>query len=165
MLIRSDTEVIRAIKHVADTPEVSVDCETTGLEKQDTPFAFSVAGPGFDYYFDESVLDYRIWDALKEVGPRTWYLQNAKFDLKMLKRKGVHLEGTFHDITSLGRIVRNDHLLYSLDAQAQRELRIPKDKALPDYIKKHGLYEVRTRRYSGEKYKVPQFYKAPLTVS
>jgi DNA polymerase-1 len=164
MLVSSDTEVVRAIKHIADTPEASIDTETSGLEKVDKPFAFSVAGPGFDYYFDEQILDERIWNALSHVGPRTWYLQNAKFDLKMLKRKGVNLEGKFHDITSLGRIVRNDHLMYSLDAQATRELKIPKDKVLPEYIKKNNLYEVRTRRYSKETYKVPQFYRVPKDI-
>ena len=141
---------------------LAIDTETTGLEETDVPFGVSISDGVNSYWFREAVVPV-MWDAINMLNPFTWVLQNAKFDLKMLERKGVFLAGNLLDITSEARLVRNDHLQYNLDSQAKRELKLAKDTAVEKYIKEHKLYEMR-KDFFGEEYKCPRYDLVPDSI-
>lgn len=145
---------------------IALDTETTGLEETDRPFSFSVATREGATNFDERIWQEQTWEIARgyACNPNgVIFMQNAKFDMRMLSTKGVEVRGDIHDITALARLVRNDHLAYNLDSQAKRILNEPKDAGVMDYIKAHNLYEIR-HDFFGEEYKQPQFDKVPLEV-
>ena len=145
---------------------IALDTETTGLEETDRPFSFSVATREGATNFDERIWQEQTWELARgyACNPNgVIFMQNAKFDMRMLSTKGVEVRGDIHDITALARLVRNDHLAYNLDSQAKRILNEPKDTGVMDYIKAHNLYEIR-HDFFGEEYKQPQFDKVPLEV-
>lgn len=142
----------------------AVDTETTGLEETDLPFAAIFATSKDVFYFDERIIP-NFWPSLQPIfdGPLVHVFQNAKFDKTMLERKGLYLGGWITDIAIAARLIRNDHLTYSLDAQAHRELGMRKDKRVEEYIKKHDLYEVR-KDFFGEDRKVPRYDWVPVEI-
>jgi len=150
---------------IADQPLLALDTETTGLEERDVPFAAIFADGDETYYFDERVLP-DTWDHVKLILERTQariLFQNAKFDMKMLMRKGIN---PWHrllvtDIAVAARLHRNDHLAYNLDTQAQRILKRPKDARVTAYIKTHQLFEKRVD-FFGEEYSQPMYQAVPV---
>lgn len=148
---------------------LSVDTETTGLEYFDLPFSFSIANASDTFNFDSRVIP-DLWSNLlvKELflqKDRTWIFQNAKFDVKMLRRRGIEIAGKWIDIAVAARIVRNDYMgakPYSLASQARRH-GMEKDKAVDEYIKLNNCYEVR-RDFFGEETKCPRFDYVPLDI-
>lgn len=145
---------------------MSVDTETTGLEHHDRLFAIILGTANDEYYFDRRTLgDGFLHDENFRIlfsPPRVLLFQNAKFDMSMLVREGVAPIAPVADIAVLARLCRNDHITYSLDAQAKR-LGWAKDDAVKAYIKEHKLYETR-RNYLGEEYTVPRYDWVPVDV-
>lgn len=142
----------------------AVDTETTGLEESDKPFAAIFATAKEVFYFDERIIP-GFWTKLQPIfnGPLVHVFQNAKFDKTMLERKGLFLGGWLTDIAIAARLERNDHMNYSLDAQAKRELGLKKDDRVKAYIKEHKLYETR-KNFFGEDYKVPRYDWVPVDI-
>lgn len=141
---------------------LAIDTETTGLSETDKAFAVIVANANYSFYFDERLVEgvfARLNDILMLVPARV-IMQNAKFDMRMLASIGIDLSKSIryqiYDITSLARLVRNDHLAYNLDAQASRF----GHKKLADMVKKEikdkNLFEMRTN-YFGEQEKHPRY--------
>lgn len=143
-------------------PTLAIDTETTGLGETDLPFGVSIATKDQAYYFDERVTP-DMWIGLQLVRPSTFVLQNAKFDIRMLNSKRVDItkNSYCYDLTSLGRLVRNDHMKYGLDDQAKRMLGIAKDDRVKAYIKEHNLYRIR-KDFFGEEIKEPQYDRVPI---
>ena len=143
---------------------IALDTETTGLDEKDQPFGLSLAGGETSYYLDE-----RLWPemwtdvALKDFleHPRlSWVLQNPKFDMRMLASKGITLRGKIYDLTVMARLVRNDHLVYGLDAQAKR-YGMGKDDRVKAYIKANKCFETR-KDGLGREYKSLRFDHVPM---
>ena len=115
------SEVCATIREAKDR---GIDTETTGPEETDLPFACIIAVEGEVFYFDDRSCP-GFWSAPDFVSlfheeHCTWHLQNAKFDMRMLESKGLPPLRNVNDIAVQARIQRNDHLAYSLDAQAKR---------------------------------------------
>jgi DNA polymerase I len=167
MLVQKES-LQRILSELKTHNELSLDCETSGLEEKDLPFGFSIANQQGEFYFDERELGSEIWlnkDLHNLLCCGTWILQNAKFDLRMLAKRGLQVKGKIEDIGVKARLVKNNHFEgrpYSLAAQATRH-GLEKLSIVEEYIKEHNLYEERTTRL-GEKYKVPRFDWVPLDV-
>lgn len=155
-----------ALTIVSMASDLSIDTETTGLELSDLPFAVIVGTKDHTLYFDDRVLGPELWPRFSNalnMQPRPIYLQNAKFDMAMLERVGVSLWiHQLHDCAVLARIKRNDHLNYSLDSQAKRELGVGKDDTVAKLLKADDkLWEARTD-YFGNIYKAPRYDRIPV---
>lgn len=135
----------------------ALDCEATGLQPYlgDQLFALIISSGGRTDYFNfhaypgldpEWVLP-REW--LRELRPifsepkSSWYLHNAKYDLALLHKEGLEIEGEVHCTEAIARIEQNDHLKYSLDACVER-IGHRKSDAVERYILEHGLWEWET---------------------
>ncbi len=154
---------------------LSNDQETTGLfpYKKDRLFAIQFSDEVEDYYFNfqkystgEAVLDFSV---IKELQPifqgRTIFMQNAKFDMAFLYKEGIRFDGCdIHDTEVAGRIIRNDHLKYSLDEQAKRELGEEKDDRVMEYLKKNKLFTSETIPGKDTVFKSYQFNRVPFEI-
>ena len=132
-------------------PALAVDCETTGLfpYKKDDLFSIQVSDEFEDYYFN--FIDY---DPAEPVLDKSWipklqplfmqkriFMQNAKFDMAFLAKHGIEFSQTdMHDTEVCGRLIRNDHLKYSLDEQSKRELGEAKDDSVMEWLKKNKKF-------------------------
>lgn len=143
----------------------ALDTETTGLEYHDRPFAVIIATPEDVYYFDGRCCP-DFWSAPKFLGlfddDCTWHYQNAKFDMSMVDRMIGKVPTKVNDIAVQARIVRNDYLAYSLEAQGKRIDDFKLDIA-KEYVKKHNLYETR-KDFFGVEYTSPKYHEIPLDV-
>lgn len=143
---------------------IAIDTETTGLERTDKPFLIIIDTPDEPTH----LVDIRngVGDSQLSLinnilrNANTVAFQNAKFDLSMLKRVGIEMPPhlLLLDDTSLARQQRNDHLQYSLDAQASRILGVGKDERVKALIKASPdeYMETRTTR-TGDAYTVPRY--------
>ena len=149
------------LRYLQTAHTLSLDTETTGLEQQDLPFAVIIADDLNEYYFDERILG-DMWNLLQCLTPKVWVFQNAKFDLKMCARMGFTPSSLhYYDIACGSRLMRNDPLQHSLDAQAKRYLGKDKSDLVKKYIKDHNLYEVR-KDFFGVEYKSPRYDRVPV---
>ena len=139
----------------------SLDTETTGLEWSDKAFALVVATESQTFYTEAVHIIRDIFDI-----PCTVIMANAKFDMRMI---GLPFYSCWNirDISILERILSNDAISiasYSLDAISKKRLGLSKSKLVDEYIKEHGLYDVRKTPYTQEEYKVPRFDKVPREI-
>ena len=129
----------------------AVDCETTGLEESDRPFCVTISGKDFDIYTEDRHEAANIINGLSKV-----FFTNTKFDARMLSHWGIDcFKAETYDTVFMGRIIRNDHMKYSLADQAKR-IGLAKSTEVDAEIKKHKLYETR-RNFFGEEYKTPRY--------
>lgn len=142
-----------AIPYIAENLVLSIDTETTGIEETDRLFCVTLSGPEHQVYVDKDSL--QLLESFFADPFRTWYLQNPKFDMRMLLNEGYTLAGTIIDAAVLGRLVRNDHLKYNLKSLAARE-GLQKLDVVEKEITKNQLYEIRKTNL-GETYKAPRF--------
>ena len=149
------------------TPKLllGADTETSGLEETDRPFALILSDENETYYFDERTCP-GFWSEMGRIfgeRARTLVFQNAKFDIRMITNMGVVIRCMIADDNVLARLLRNDHMVYSLDAQASRILKTKKDDRVKAYIKEHDLYETRRDTF-GVEYKVPRYDWVPVDI-
>lgn len=147
---------------------LSIDSETTGLEETDRPFAFIIADAETEYYFDKRSigLSTHQLDKVREIlntPGRVWFLQNAKFDMRMLSHLGLTIRGKIYDLTVMARLIRNDHMMYNLESQAKRYGMQKGADAIKAYIKEHNLYETR-KDFFGVESKHPRYDWVPIDV-
>lgn len=155
----------------------SLDCEATGLFPYlgDRLFSLMIGNGADTFYFNfnpepglapELVLTR---DHLRQLGPlfsdaaQKWYLHNAKYDLALLYADGLELRGEIHCTQAIARVIRNDHLLYSLSACASR-IGLQKSQAVDEYIEKQGLWEWRTIPGKKQREKKKFFDRVPYSV-
>lgn len=147
---------------------LSLDTETTGLDEIDRPFAFIIADADTEYYFDKrsiglGMTQLELVKELLRVPNRIWFYQNAKFDMRMMEHLGVTNYGKIYDLTSMARLVRNDHMQYNLESQALRHGMRKGADAIKAYIKEHNLYETR-RDFFGNPVQQPRYDYVPIDV-
>lgn len=140
----------------------SVDCEATGLRvhHQDHLFSIIIGDAGEEYYFDfnnyaatscevdeETLLSRDLIPLLKPIFDQpltTWDLMNAKYDMHLLAREGIFIQGTIHCVRSGALLEYNEHFSYSLDAISERLVDVlgeKKSDAVDKYITEHKLSE------------------------
>jgi len=154
---------------------LAVDTETTGLfpYKKDRLFSIQFSTSSEDYYFNfieyspeqkAPVLSYDLIPKLQPLFTRTTlFLQNAKFDMAFLRKEGINFnEAQIHDTEVVGRLLRNDHLKYSLDAQCERELGERKDDSVMEWLKKNKKYSIVEIPGKDTPYKAYHFDEVPF---
>jgi hypothetical protein len=138
---------------------IGVDTETTGKGFPDLPFVLTVAKGDEVFYFD---LGRDSAHTPFTVRGSLIFSHNLKFDLMMLAKVGIALEGELWCTLVTERLLRNDLMDYSLETTAKKYGYKKDDRAMA-YIKEHGLYEKRV--FKGEVMdKVPMFYKIPKEI-
>ena len=136
-------------------PELSLDTETTGLRPYHGDRLFSIiigvsSAQAFYFNFrayagmpEEQVLTQAHLENLTMLFRKEdvlWYLQNAKFDMRILAQEGLFLKGKIHCTKAIGRVEYNNHLNYSLSSQLER-IGLKKDDKVMDYVKEHKLWD------------------------
>jgi DNA polymerase-1 len=129
---------------------LGLDTETYGVEFNDRLFALQISIGEGTFYFNfhdygpgVPCLDRRI---LQDIGylfgdtNKTWYIHNAKFDLRRLALEGIYIAGSVHCTQMAERFIYNQHSSYSLDACLKR-IGLKKDDAVEKYIKDNKLWE------------------------
>lgn len=139
----------------------ALDTETTGLEWTDKPFALVVATESQTFYTEHVHIIRELFDV-----PCTVIMANAKFDMRMI---GLPFYSCWNirDISIFERILSNDApsiASYSLDAISRKRLGLSKSTLVDEYIKEHGLYDIRKTKYTQEEYKLPRFDKVPRDI-
>lgn len=139
---------------------LGLDTETTGLSESDRLFSVIFADEDDAYYFnfnsepdhqgnrapEENILPWSCIDDLNVITSNpesTFFLHNAKFDMRMLSKENVEIAGHIHDTEVIERVLKNNHYgskPYSLKSTAKR-YGYEKDEAVEEYIKAHKLYE------------------------
>lgn len=164
MIVTPET-LADSLHHIRSAEVIAIDTETTGLSESDSLFSIPIATATREFYFDIRTLPPGAVDDIARA-VRTVPLVamiNAKFDLRMLGKAGIELEGVIHDCEAVERVLRNDHLKYSMAAMAARR-GWEKSDAVEEYITKHGLFD--TARIPGKKKvdKRKHFDKVPIEV-
>ena len=149
MIVTEDAahEIITSLVH-SSRVHYGVDCETTGLLEHDSLFSLIISGDE-DYYFsfndaqEHALPRAAIFHLLKDFFARedlTFFMANAKFDLRMLAKEGIEVAGTVHDCAAVERVMHNNLIKgYSLAEMAKRR-GWQKDDAVAEYISKHKCY-------------------------
>lgn len=154
MIVTRDTfkESVKSLASVAR--EYGLDCETSGLRWHDRLFMLILHTDGSTYLFnfhpyfgeEENRILPREW--LAELRPifdnpaNTYFISNAKFDMGMLAKEGLHLGGRVVCTNALGRVLKNnypDTSHYSL-AESARRIGFQKNEDVEEYITKNKLY-------------------------
>jgi DNA polymerase-1 len=160
--------------------ERGVDVETSGLTEDDSLFSISVSNGEQAYYFNfndkapetppEYILDRKsTCDSLKPILANPdgiTDIANAKFDLRMLAKEGIFIQGTVHCTQAIERVVQNNLLgkdPYGLKSQAERR-GLQKDAAVEEYILKHKLFVDRNIPGKKKKWRDKFFWKVPFPV-
>ena len=154
-----------------------LDTETTGLLESDRLFSIILSDHLGAYYFNfqeytDTNLEFKLprkWLAkfrpIFYEAASTWFMHNAKFDMRMLIKEGLTLRGNVHCTMALERIVKNNYFGagYTLKACLKR-IGDAKDDGVEKYIREHKLYEKvkipGKKKISTNKF----FWKVPLEV-
>lgn len=139
------------VEAISRESHIGFDTETYGIEWDDRLFAIQMATRESVYYFnfhdyrDESVpcIDRRSLSKLSELfndPNKTWYIHNAKFDLRRIAIADMYIAGSVHCTQMVARFIYNQHTSYSLDACLKR-IGLKKDDAVEKYIKDHKLWK------------------------
>lgn len=170
------------MSQVSQWPEIALDTETDGLRPYlgHRPFSLQMSDGKTAYYFpilaasgidgdqvlgEKEKSDMRAFFAKT---PKTWILQNAKFDLHHLHVAGFHPheKSTFYDTAVLARLYDSSLVSYSMASLARLYLQAEqKSDAAMDYVKAHKLIvddpgDIR----EGKKDKLVGYEKIPLEI-
>lgn len=153
-MIVSTDDFFDVLARLMPKARLALDTETTGLRPYhgDRLFSLIISDGEESFYFnfqdyigipESQILGRKglgllspLWDDREKL----WYMHNAKFDLAMLAREGIHLAGEIHCTKIQERVLHNDFLEYSLDACAKR-IGLEKSDAVEKYIKDHKLWK------------------------
>lgn len=155
IVTRSNFEEVLA--GLMQAPKLALDTETTGLRMYHSDRLFSLiladsASRAFYFNFQpyeglhpEMVLNsWHLEKRMAKLFERTdiniWYLQDAKFDMRILAQEGLFLAGPIHCTKAIGRVEYNAHFDYSLGAQLHR-IGLSKDDKVKEYIETHKLWD------------------------
>ena len=175
MIIVTTENFQQTVDRLLESSELSVDTETTGFFawKKDRLFSIQFSDEHEDYYFNfqeyetgEAVLEF---SRIKELQPifenKTIFIQKAKFDMAFLYKEGIRFDTCdVHDTEVAGRIIRNDHMKYSLDEQSKRELGEEKDDRVMEYLKKNKLFTAETIPGKDTVFKAFHFNEVPFNI-
>ncbi len=146
MLVTRDG-IVSALEHLDSQTKLAIDSETFGLRWHHRLFSIGVASAEKEFHFDRRVLGEE-FDKIKLLfdKERTYYFQNAKYDLRMLRHEGIELKGRIIDLEVLVRLAKNDVMSTKLEATAKRYGLEKKDMVMA-YIKEHKLHTKVTSPY------------------
>ena len=155
MIVQTNREFEEAVNFLKACPKVAFDTETTGLMPYKAHKLFAIVMTGmsdsgetrtyywnFQYYDSDSVQ----WDLedVRKLQPifnqGTRFAHNAIFDMHFLNRQGIEFPCDIHCTQIMARLLRNDHMSYSLDNCVDRELGLRKDDKVLEYITERKLY-------------------------
>ncbi len=162
------------LKHLAATPVLALDTETTGLRAYhgDKLFCIVIATDTKEYYFNfhpehpqclGKMHFAAMQGALFSDAAKTWVLQNAKFDLAILAASSGEIAGAIHDTMAVARVTRNDRLALGLDSLASDIGRAKIDQ-VKEHIKKEKLWEWQKVPGKDKREKIMFFGKVPFEI-
>ena len=159
----------------SESREYGLDSETSGLRFEDRLFMLILYTGDVAYLFnfheypfeDSSRCLPREWlNAFHQIFKRadnTYYISNAKFDMGMLAKEGLFLEGRVVCTNAIGRIVRNNFLSYSLADSAER-IGFKKNEDVEAYITKHKLYSWQNIPGKKKRFQLRRYWEVPMPV-
>lgn len=159
----------------SEAREYGCDCETSGLRYEDRLFMLILHTGGESYLFnfheypfeDSSRCLPREWlNAFTNIFERldnTYFISNAKFDMGMLAKEGLELKGRVVCTNALGRVLRNNHLSYSLADSAER-LGFKKNEDVEKYITKNKLYSWQDIPGKKKRFQNRRYWEVPMPV-
>jgi DNA polymerase-1 len=176
-MIVSRSNFDETLGSLSRSTSLGIDTETTGLTESDRLFSIIISNGLNSYYFnfkqypglDEDLVlqlkhKFLMQEFLLDRPDLTWFISNAKFDMRMLAYEGFVLRGTVFCTNQMGRLLRNDHLTgYGLDASVKR-IGYEKDKSVDTYIKQHRLYSYSKAPGKDAEYKNLHFDRVPFEV-
>lgn len=153
-VVVNQSELSEVLAYLKTKKFLALDTETTGLRwyHEDRLFSLIIADERQSYYFNfqnypgvpmSMVLDRGVFDQFKPLFSEpgvTYAMHNSKFDMAMLAKEGLFLNGVIHDTLVMARVEYNEHLNYSLEACAER-IGLKKNDEVEKYISKHHLWE------------------------
>jgi DNA polymerase-1 len=179
MIVVTKDNFIDVVNMISKPGEYGLDTETSGLSEDDSLFSLIIAGEKDEYYFNFNLqpdiptkcsLDRNsVFNWLKPIFNcplNTWYIQNAKFDMRMLAKEGCYLGGKVYCTEAMERIIQNNYIgsrPYSLKALAERR-GLKKDDSVEIYIGKNKLYSVKTMPGKKKRIKLPHFDRVPFSI-
>jgi DNA polymerase-1 len=154
-LIVEKNNFSQVVKSLSIPGQYGLDTETTGLEFSDRLFSIIISDDKEAYYFNFNAKPDHLggYAPKNQIIPESWlsklspifeqkgslfFLHNAKFDMGMLDKEDLIILGTVHCTEAIARVLRNDHMRYSLKECAKRE-GLQKDESVDAYIKEHKL--------------------------
>lgn len=153
-MIVSRLDLHKAYSEITKHSELGLDTETTGLMWADRLFSIIIATPEDQYYFNFNhkpdipghfilLMDefMEVFKGVFENRSLRWYIQNAKFDLRMLSKEGIEIKGNVRCTQTGGRILKNNLMSLSLDSLSKKYLGEEKDSEVEKYITKNKLYK------------------------
>lgn len=161
MIVRTWDEYQRIVRRLVEKSHVAFDTETTGLRPYHSDKLFSVVFADDEDQFYFNFHDYtkvkhvpaqsgeHFWprDCIKELQPifsrGLRFAHNAKFDMGFLTKEGISFGCEVHDTEVVARLIFNQHMSYSLDNCAIRDLNEKKDDKVKEYMDEHKLFEKR----------------------
>lgn len=169
------------LEHLCSKTVLGLDTETTGLRPYhgDRLFSIIITDESESYYFnfnreedhlggvvsEEQRLQYQHLIAMMglfSLPGITWRIQNAaNFDLGILAVEGVTLAGTIHCTKAIGRVVLNDRMDYSLEAQGVL-IGVNKSDEVAEYVKDHKLYTDVKEAHHKQKERYMHYEKVPF---
>lgn len=163
------------VSRLVQSDKLACDTETTGFfaYKRDSLFSVQFSDAFEDYYFNFQEYPTKdpilLYEQIKDLQPlfndKTLFLQNAKFDMSFLYKEGIRFDRTdIHDTEVAGRIIRNDHLKYSLDEQSKREFGTAKDDRVMEWLKKNKCFSSVEIPGKDTAYKNFHFDKVPFEI-
>jgi DNA polymerase-1 len=156
--------------------ERGLDTETTGLFEDDRLFSLIIGDADENYYFnfqsyvgvDESfVLDrtstLSSLRGIFEDERNTWFIHNAKFDMRMLAKENLSIRGNVHCTYAVERILKNNHIgdAYTLAKCAERR-GWQKDEAVAEYVKKNKLITLVSMPGKKKKFELQHYDRVPF---
>jgi DNA polymerase I-like protein with 3'-5' exonuclease and polymerase domains len=160
-------------------PELGFDTETYGVEHNDKLFTIQLSTEKEDYYFnfqdylditgesipvlDRALIKYKLGELVFSDPDKTYFIHNAKFDLRRLAIEGVYVAGGVHCTQMCERFIYNQYMSYSLDACLKRRGRA-KDDAVENYIREHKLWDWQTKVGKKTRTKKKYYHKVPFSI-
>jgi len=172
-MIVSNENLLDCLDHISNSPVLSLDCETTGLNAYNGDRLFSViVGTAHDvYYFNFQTYDEvralhrnRLSELYDTVKGKKIYFANAKFDMHFLSKEGWGTDYSPWDVLVVDKCIYNRHISYSLDNVAKRMGLGEKLSDVMDYIKEHKLFDKVQIEGKKTATKNPRFDKVPFHI-
>jgi DNA polymerase-1 len=151
MLVDSGSSFEIAVHALLKESDYGLDTETSGVFWHDSLFSIILATNADSYYFnfnnkqEAPCLDRSFIKNLQPLFRKgaTFFISNAKFDMRMLRKERLKMHGDFFCTNAHGRVLKNNYFggssMYSLAASARR-LGEEKDDAVDTFIMANNLY-------------------------
>lgn len=177
IVTRSSLEQI--IARLSGPGKRGLDTETTGLREDDSLFSLIISDEDESYYFNfndrsdtprECLLDrnltFNLLFPIFNHPLNVWYIQNAKFDLRMLAKEGVNIVGRVHCTYAIERVIKNNYFgkdAYRLKGLAARRGEA-KDDSVEKYVKANGLITTKEVSWKQDTIEYHHYDRVPFDI-